>query len=179
MALKAVLGSLDDLPGDVGRLYAERDGRFVLEVEAAGGLALENVAALKDALSKERVNARKARRRLAVLDAIAPRDARLTPEAAPELRVTPASQEVVHATALTAIGARDEMDLCHRIGSLARSLERALLEALDIAAVLAQTMARSVVAARRPAQDHQLKTEESSTPDEEGAATPSPLPSEA
>jgi len=48
MALKAVLDSVDGLSADVQKEYKKRDdGKYVLDVEAVAGLALEDVAGLK------------------------------------------------------------------------------------------------------------------------------------
>lgn len=58
MALKALLDSIDGLPADVAKEYKARDdGKFVLDVEAVGGLTLEDVTGLKNTvvtLRKER-----------------------------------------------------------------------------------------------------------------------------
>jgi hypothetical protein len=179
MALKAVLGSLDGLPEDVRRLYAPRQGRFVLDVEAAGGLALEDVAALKNALSKERVNAREARRRLAVLDASALESAGFRPGVARGLSVAPGRHGVAdHEGSLTETRSRDEIDLARRVGKLAKSLERVFVEARDIAAVLAHATVTRLVE-RRPTNDHDVQNEGISISNAGGASAPPPLPPEA
>jgi hypothetical protein len=54
MALKAVVEKLDDAPEAVRSFYQEKDGKFVLGVEEAGGFSLEDVSGLKSALHKER-----------------------------------------------------------------------------------------------------------------------------
>ena len=56
MALKKVLENLDNVDESLKSLYAEKDGKFVLDVE--GGF--EDVDGLKSALAKERESARKA-----------------------------------------------------------------------------------------------------------------------
>lgn len=59
MALKAVVEKLDGLDDGVKSLYAEKDGRFVLDVEPVDGFALEDVNGLKTALGKERTTREK------------------------------------------------------------------------------------------------------------------------
>ena len=56
MALKAVLESLDGISEELQKEYKEVDGKFILDVEAAGGLELEDVGKLRTALGKERAN---------------------------------------------------------------------------------------------------------------------------
>lgn len=54
MSLKAVVESLDAVPEALRGLYAEKDGKHVLQVEPAGGLSLECVSGLRKALDTER-----------------------------------------------------------------------------------------------------------------------------
>lgn len=54
MALKAILDSIDQAPEAFRSEYTEKDGKFLLSVEAVGGYALEDVSGLKSALGKER-----------------------------------------------------------------------------------------------------------------------------
>lgn len=54
MAIKAVLETLDGVDEGVKPFYAQRDGKFVLDVEAADGFELANVGTLQSALSSER-----------------------------------------------------------------------------------------------------------------------------
>lgn len=54
MSLKAVLDKLDDAPEAVRGFYAEKDGKFILNVEPVGGYSLEDVGGLKKALEAER-----------------------------------------------------------------------------------------------------------------------------
>lgn len=59
MALKAILDSTEGLDDPIKALYAEQKdgpakGKFLLQVDGAGGYALENVNGLKTALSTER-----------------------------------------------------------------------------------------------------------------------------
>lgn len=54
MALKAILESIDQAPEAFRSEYTEKDGKFLLNVEAVGGYALEDVSGLKSALGKER-----------------------------------------------------------------------------------------------------------------------------
>lgn len=68
MAIKAVIGKLEDAPEAIRSSYrAATDadgealkGKFILTVDAAEGFALENVEGLKSSLSKERTRAEKA-----------------------------------------------------------------------------------------------------------------------
>lgn len=53
MPIKAIVETLDDVPETVRDFYAESDGKYVLQVEAADGFALENVTGLKATLGKE------------------------------------------------------------------------------------------------------------------------------
>lgn len=54
MALKAVLENLDSVDEGVKPFYTQRDGKFVLDVEASDGFELANVGTLQSALSSER-----------------------------------------------------------------------------------------------------------------------------
>jgi hypothetical protein len=53
MPLKAIVETIDEVPETQRDLYAEADGKFVLQVEPVNGYALENVAGLKTTLGKE------------------------------------------------------------------------------------------------------------------------------
>lgn len=71
MALRPILESLDGLPEDVAKEYAEYTGedsslkgRFVLQVSNEGGFALENIQGLRNALSAEKEARRRANERL-------------------------------------------------------------------------------------------------------------------
>lgn len=72
--LKAIV---DKVPEGLEEHYEERDGKFVLAVEAVGGYALEDIAGLRSALSKERSERKE-------LDARVRAFGELTPEAAHE-----------------------------------------------------------------------------------------------
>jgi hypothetical protein len=52
--LKAIIESMDSVPEGLREHYTEKDGKFVLGVEAVNGYALEDVTGLKTALGKER-----------------------------------------------------------------------------------------------------------------------------
>ena len=54
MTLKAIIDNIESAPEAVREFYTEKDGKFVLSVEPAGGYALEDVSGLKSALGKER-----------------------------------------------------------------------------------------------------------------------------
>lgn len=54
MAIRAILPSLDQAPEALREHYTEREGKFVLNVEAVDGYALEDVTGLKSALGAER-----------------------------------------------------------------------------------------------------------------------------
>lgn len=54
MALKAILDSIDGLPDPIKAEYTQKDGKFVLSVEAVDGWELDDVAGLKNGLSSER-----------------------------------------------------------------------------------------------------------------------------
>ena len=70
MALKLVLDSLDGVAEDVAKEYEEKDGKFVLQTEAAGGLAVEDVTGLKNALSAERKSVTDLKKALKSFDGI-------------------------------------------------------------------------------------------------------------
>jgi len=53
MPLKAVVETIDAVPEAERSLYAEHEGKFVLQVEPVNGYALENVEGLKTTFSKE------------------------------------------------------------------------------------------------------------------------------
>lgn len=79
MAIKAVLESLDGLSDQTVKLsdlYVERDGKFLADVEAVGGIALEDVQGLKDALGRERENVAKFERKLGAFKDLDPAKAR-------------------------------------------------------------------------------------------------------
>ena len=59
MSLKAIVSSLEGLPSEVASHYREANGSYVLDIESAGGFALEDVAGLKSSLAKERENVKK------------------------------------------------------------------------------------------------------------------------
>jgi len=54
MAIPAITDTLDGVAEPLHEHYAERDGKFYLDVTAVGGYALEDVNGLKTALSAER-----------------------------------------------------------------------------------------------------------------------------
>ena len=54
MAIKAILTALDQAPEALREHYTEKDGKFVLSVEAVDGYSLEDVSGLKSALGAER-----------------------------------------------------------------------------------------------------------------------------
>lgn len=53
MSLKAVVETIDAVPEAMRGLYAENDGKFILQVEPVDGFALEDVSGLKSTLGKE------------------------------------------------------------------------------------------------------------------------------
>ncbi len=65
MALKAIVESPEELPEGLEDHYRERDGKFLLQVEAVGGLALEDVSGLKSTLGKTKRGLEEAQRGLA------------------------------------------------------------------------------------------------------------------
>lgn len=60
MALKAILETLDGISEEIKGHYSERDGKFYLGVDSVDGMSLEDVRALKNALSQERKRAEEA-----------------------------------------------------------------------------------------------------------------------
>lgn len=70
MALKAFIESLDEVDEQIAGNYVERsDGEgFVLDVESAGGLSLEDTSGLRSALQKERGEKRALAERVKVFD---------------------------------------------------------------------------------------------------------------
>ncbi len=65
MALKAIVESPEELPEGLREHYRERDGKLLLQVEAMGGLALEDVSGLKSTLGKTKRGLEEAQRQLA------------------------------------------------------------------------------------------------------------------
>lgn len=76
MTLRAIVDGVDGLPDDVRSHYEEKDGKFYLQVESVGGFALEDVKGLKQALSKEREEARKIKESLKAFDGLDASDIR-------------------------------------------------------------------------------------------------------
>lgn len=75
--LKAILESLDGLSEEESKHYTQTDdGKYKLDVEGVGGLALEDVSGLKSALSKERTRADDGERRLKAFADLDPEKAR-------------------------------------------------------------------------------------------------------
>ena len=56
--LRAILDDVNGLPKELMEHYTERDGRYVLAVEAVEGYGLENTGGLRSALEKERQRAK-------------------------------------------------------------------------------------------------------------------------
>jgi len=86
MALQAILQSVDDLPEDLKTHYVEKDGKFFLDVTAVDGHSLENVAALKQALSKERAAAKRFHEELKAFEGLDAQDVRSSLEELEHLR---------------------------------------------------------------------------------------------
>lgn len=57
MALKAIVDTAEAIPQGMADYYAEKDGKFVLNVEPVGGYALEDITGLRNALGAERTRA--------------------------------------------------------------------------------------------------------------------------
>jgi DNA-directed RNA polymerase subunit F len=54
MALRAVVTDLESVDEALRPLYVEREGKYVVDIEAADGFELDNIAGLKSALAAER-----------------------------------------------------------------------------------------------------------------------------
>ena len=85
MALKAVYESAESIPEGMSELYAENDGRYILQVEPTEGYALEDVSGLKSALSATRTEATQAKQELKKFADIDPNEARKAQERLKEL----------------------------------------------------------------------------------------------
>lgn len=94
MALKAILTTLDGLDENTKKLYVEKNGKFVLDVEAADGWNLEDVTALKKALSKERDGHKTAIDQLKVFEGLDAEEARKAIEQLKELDGKPLDKAV-------------------------------------------------------------------------------------
>lgn len=70
MALRAFYTKKDDIPEDLAELYVEKEGKWLLDVEAVEGLGLADVGKLKSALQTERERANKAETSLKRFDGI-------------------------------------------------------------------------------------------------------------
>jgi len=68
--LKLVLETIDDLPEQIQEHYEEKDGKFHLKTEAAGGLAVEDVSGLKSTVSKLRTEQRDLQKKLKQFEGI-------------------------------------------------------------------------------------------------------------
>lgn len=74
--IKAAYNSAEEIPEGLEEIYAESDGKFVLQVEPVDGLALEDVSGLKSALSKERTANSDLKKRLESFKDLDPEEAR-------------------------------------------------------------------------------------------------------
>lgn len=69
MPLKAIVRNIDEIDETHRGLYIEKNGMFMLDVEAAEGFALEDISGLKNSLSAARGEKRQAEERLKALEA--------------------------------------------------------------------------------------------------------------
>lgn len=76
MTVKAILQDLENLDEALKSHYVEKDGKFVLDVEAVGDLSLEDVGGLKKALAQERANVEAAAKTVKDFDGIDPAKAK-------------------------------------------------------------------------------------------------------
>lgn len=94
MALKAILTTLDGLDENIKKLYVEKNGKFVLDVEAVEGWSLEDVTALKKALSKEREGHKTVADQLKVFEGLDAEEAKKAIEQLKELDGKPLDKAV-------------------------------------------------------------------------------------
>lgn len=76
MKLKAIIAKLEDVSEAHRALYAEQDGKFVLQVEGVDGFSLEDVSGLKSALGKKTTEARDATEKLQAFGDLDPKAAK-------------------------------------------------------------------------------------------------------
>lgn len=77
MALVAVVDTVDGLSEELQQHYVKKDdGKFYLDVSAAGGFSLEDVTKLKSALSKERESVSKFKEQIRAFDGLDAESAR-------------------------------------------------------------------------------------------------------
>jgi len=148
MALKAIIDTIDSLPDVLREHYqpgeGANEGKFVLGVEAVGGLALEDVSGLKSALGKERTTREALEKSVVKFKDIDPDKAREALAKLEELgNLDPAKEadklantkfEAAKAQLLEKHGgevqARDE-----RIGQLTKTVEGLLIDAAATSAI--------------------------------------------
>lgn len=75
MGLRAFYATKEDIPEDQQSLYVEKDGKWMLDVDAVEGVGLADANGLKSALQKERTRADNAEKKLKTFDGIEDADA--------------------------------------------------------------------------------------------------------
>jgi polyhydroxyalkanoate synthesis regulator phasin len=138
MALKAVVEILDEVPEALREEYTEADGRYILDVEAVDGFALEDVKGLKNALSRQQADAKRFKDQLKAFGDMSPDEAKKAAERLAELEELTNSKGDVEARIKDGIKNRedqlvtkykkelDEKD--SRISHLTGKLEGALVD---------------------------------------------------
>jgi len=113
MPLNAVVADINSVDESVRGFYKEADGKFVLDVAATDGFALENVTGLKTAVSKERKRADDAETNLKAFEGLDANAARAALQALQEYGdITPqkAKEAIDTATRLSAFDPEKEAD---------------------------------------------------------------------
>ena len=70
MGLRATYAKVEDIPDDAKTLYVEKDGRWVLDVDAVDGVSLADTAKMTKALQAERARADTAEKKILTFDGI-------------------------------------------------------------------------------------------------------------
>lgn len=113
MPLNAVVADINSVDETVRGFYKETDGKYVLDVAASDGFALENVSGLKTAVSKERKRADDAEANLKAyegLDATAARNALAAISAFGDITPEKAKEAIETAARLSAFDPEKEAD---------------------------------------------------------------------
>lgn len=137
MSLKALVEKIDDVPETARSFYSEKDGKFVLDVEAVEGFSLEDTSGLKSSLGKERQKVRELERITSKFKDLDPDKAREAMEQLEEFRKIDPVKEADKIVAQKLEAAKGQMVEKHskelqeregRIGALTQTVQNLLID---------------------------------------------------